>query len=122
MVLSQLLAQVNLGTFKGIGPLGEPTDIDWATGKFENAISITIAVMTIVAGIWFIYQFFIGAFEWLSAAGEKTQIQNAHKKLINGMVGLGVIVLSYALISIFGRMVGFSDILNPGALIKTLTP
>lgn len=108
----KLLAQVNLGTLKGLGPLGEITDNTDAFVKFTNILSTAIGIMTVSAGIWFIFQIFIGAFQWLSSGGEKQGVENARKRLSNAIVGLFVVVASYALISLVGLVFGI-NILSP---------
>lgn len=107
--------------FSGIGKLGAPTTAITPSGDlFESALSVTIGVMTVVAGIWFMFQFFAGAIEWLSSGGEKQAVQNAQKRLTNSITGILIVVLSYIFISIIGRIVGFDDILKPAKIIKTL--
>ena len=104
--MTRPLAGVNLGTLKGIGPLGQVGSLDEALLKFTNVISVTIGVITISAGIWFIIQMFIGAFQWLSSGGDKQTAENARKRLTNAVVGLFVVVASYALISLVGLIFG----------------
>jgi predicted anti-sigma-YlaC factor YlaD len=107
--------------FTGIGPLGEKVSdkIGVSTGLFERALSLSIGVMTVVAGIWYMFQFFSGALAWLSAGSDKNAIQGAQKKLLDATTGLVIIVLAYVLISIIGRIVGF-DVLNPASIINSL--
>jgi hypothetical protein len=103
--------------FTGLGSLAVPGDQAQATGLFEQALSVTVGVMTVVAGIWYMFQFFSAAISWLSAGADKNAVQNAQKKLLDSTTGLVVIVLSYVLISIIGRIVGFDLILNPASII-----
>ncbi len=105
--MTRLLAGVNLGTLQGIGPLGTVGSLSEALGKFTNVISTAIGIITIFAGIWFILQIFIGAFQWLSSGGDKQGAENARKRLTNAVVGLFVVVASYALISLVGLVFGF---------------
>ena len=123
----RLLSQIPIGTFDGIGPLGDKAlyatkAVDLAATKFELAISITIGVMTVIGGLWFIYQMFIGAIEWLGSAGEKQALQNAQKRITTSFIGLFVIIVSYGLILAVGNVLGLTKLLNPADLIKTLTP
>lgn len=121
-----LLSQVDLGTLKGIGPLGNEkgelsNSFTGAISRFNNIISLVLAVLTVSAGLWFIFQVFGGALAWLGSGGEKQALQNAQKRISNAIVGLLVVVLSYALISIIGRIFGL-DILQPfNALVGVKT-
>lgn len=111
----KLLADASLGTLKGLGWLGtldpgfETLD---AFSKFTNVFSTGIGILTVAAGIWFIIQIFAGAFQWLAGGGEKQALQNAQKRIINAVLGLFVVIFSYALISIVGLVFGIK-ILSP---------
>lgn len=120
------LAQKNIGTFEGLGPLGTGLDTTatppyLAIAKFIDVISKAIGVLTVSAGIWFIIQIFIGAFKWLVSGGEKQALQNAQKHITNAILGLFVVVISYALISLIGLFFGI-DMLNIKQTIINLAP
>lgn len=105
----------NLGTFEGIGTLAKDiTSGNDAFTKFTNTFSTGLAVLTVSAGIWFIIQIAGGAFRWLASAGEKESLQKAKKHITNAIFGLFVVIFSYALIGIVGKIFGF-DILSPAA-------
>ncbi len=89
--------------------------------NFEKLISTIIAVMTVVAGIWFIFTLFIGAIGWITAGGDKGAVETAKKRISNGLIGLVIVVISVFIVSLVGQILGF-DILNLAAAIKTLTP
>lgn len=119
------LAQKSIGTFEGIGPLGtglvSSTDPALAINKFTDVISKAIGVLTVSAGIWFIFQIMAGSFQWLSSGGEKQALQNAQKRITNAVLGLFVVVVSYAFISIIGLFFGI-DLLNIRETITNLAP
>lgn len=114
----------NLGTFggQGLGPLLDPSKLinqpGGAFSQFERIISSTVGVLTISAGIWFIFQIFMGAFQWLAGGGEKQALQNAQKRITNAIVGLFVVVFSYGLISLISGIFGI-EILDPAIIIQT---
>ena len=112
--MTHILAQ-NLGTFEGLGPLGKfamEKEGAPAFALFNSVFSTGIGVLTVSAGIWFIIQIFAGSFQWLASGGEKQALQNAQKRISNAVLGLFVVVFSYALISIVGLIFGI-DILSP---------
>ncbi len=120
--MTRLLAQTNLGTLEGLGSLGKSiTDEKIAFEKFTTVFSTGITILTVSGGIWFIIQIFAGAFQWLASGGEKQALQNAQKRISNAILGLFVIVFSYALISIVGRIFGI-DILSPAKPLITPPP
>ncbi|KKU29137.1 MAG: hypothetical protein UX80_C0019G0008 [Candidatus Amesbacteria bacterium GW2011_GWA2_47_11b] len=115
---------------EGIGPLGtaicDPAlrkcNIALALDKFDTILSVTVGVMTVVAGIWFIIQVFTASIEWLSSGGEKQHLQNAQKKLTHSFIGLFLVVAAYGIIIALGRIVGLDLLINPTKIIVWLTP
>lgn len=117
--MSHLLAQTNLGTFNGLGPLGNPPDSPLKT--FEDTISLIIGVLTIFAGLWFIFQMFAGASQWLASGGEKQALQNAQKRITHALVGLVLVLISYTLIALVGYIFGFR-ILDVSSTVLNISP
>lgn len=123
-MVHKLIAQTTrtLDPIEGLGPLGgeggvfNTPDPKVTLLKFENTISVTVGVLTISAGIWFIFQIFSGAYQWLASGGEKQALQNAQKRIGNGIIGLFVVVVSYTLIAIIGKIIGL-DILTPAQTV-----
>lgn len=113
------------GFFEGLGPLGDVAgkglalNIKNALKLFNTIISNIVGVMTIIAGIWFIFQFITGGIGWLSAGGDKAKLQAAQAKITQGIVGLIVVVIAFFLIDVVGALLGL-DILSPGEVIEKL--
>lgn len=106
-----------LGTLEGFGPLGKfALDIGTATNLFNKVISNIIAVLTISAGLWFILQFILGAWGWLTAGGDKSALENAQKKITNSLIGLVIVVAAIFLVDLIGKLLGL-EILRPGKFI-----
>lgn len=122
MIIEVLLAAERPlgGAFQGIGPLGATpvwgTTIGEVMNVFNKVISTIIAVLTISAGLWFILQFILGAWSWLSAGSDKASLENAQKKLTNSVIGLAIVVAAIFLIDLIGGLLGL-DILRPGKFI-----
>jgi hypothetical protein len=118
--MPKLLAEaVELGpgeSLKGIGPLAEPGSKEGAINLFNRVISNVIGFLTVVAGLWFVFQFVLGAIGWLSAGGDKVKTENAQKKLTQGVVGLVIVVAAVFLVDLVGGLLGL-DILSPGDVI-----
>jgi hypothetical protein len=110
-------------SFTGIGTLGIVKDTgEGVFGQFEGIISVILGVLTVSAGLWFIFQLFGGALQWLSSGGEKQALQNAQKRIVNAIVGLFLVVFSYVLIALIGHIFGL-NILSPwGALSGASAP
>lgn len=125
MINTKLLADLPLGQIggnQGFGPwgdVGKSTEISTSANAFTGIISKVIGVMTIVAGLWFILQFVIAGFNYMQAGGDSAKVRDAGAKITNAAIGLLTVVASYAIISLFGKMLGF-DILNPQDIITKL--
>ena len=129
MIEKILAAEIDLGPIggqpsEGFGPWGTLhlfRDVDIAAGYLTSILSKIIGIMTVIAGIWFFFILITGAFGYLTAGGDPKKIEGATKRISNGLIGLIVIFLAYALISLIGSFLGF-DILNPQEIIKQLGP
>lgn len=107
------------GGLQGIGPLGQFVQNSGggpAFVEFTNVFSTAIGVLTVSAGIWFIIQILAGSFQWLTSGGDKDGVQKAQKRLTNAIMGLFVVIFSYALITIVGTIFGI-NILSPIAAL-----
>jgi len=123
--MSKLIAQaVQFG-----GGFKPPTDAYSETGQttegtlsnLELFISNIIGVLTLLAGIFFIIYFILGAFKWVTAGGDSGKVGKARDEMVQGVLGLIIIVMAYGIIGIVGSILGL-DILNPAAVLETLVP
>jgi len=103
-----------LGPFAGLS-LGR-TEIG---PKFSGAISAIVGFLTIVAGLWFVFQFITGAIQWLASGGDKAGLQQAQQKITNSFIGLILVVAAIAIVSLVGEFLGFK-ILDPGSFIEAI--
>lgn len=107
------------GGFKGIGPLGAPSGAASGAGSgieiFGRFISSVIGLMTIIAIIWFVFTFIIGAIGILASGGDKASLEGARKKITTGIIGLVVVISAIFIIKLIGALLGI-DILNLGWL------
>jgi len=111
-VLAQRPVPIAPNAIQGIGPFGTNLGSGaLANSQFAKILSTIVGALTVGGGIWFIFQIIMGALNWISSGGEKTQLQGAQKKITNAVVGLTIIVGSLVIISVIGYMLGF-DILN----------
>lgn len=119
--ISVFAKEEELGRLEGSGLLGRTLnfaniDVTNAAGIFNRVLSIIIGVMTVAAGLWFLFQFFIGAFTWLTSGGDKVALENARKKITNAIIGLVIVVAAIFLIDLIGSIIGL-DILSPSKFL-----
>jgi len=124
MTISTLLAQqANFGS----NPVQAPSEVYAADltsdvlTQLESLISTALGFMTVIGSLYFIFFFFLAALKWLTAGGDSGKVQKARDEMIQGVMGLIVIVAAYGVIGLIGSIVGI-DILNPALLLRQLVP
>jgi hypothetical protein len=113
------MMQVSLGSLEGIGEIGSPTFIAGGASSFETIISLIIAVMTVVAGIYFLITLIAAAYNWIGSEGDKVKLKSAQDKITQAVVGLVIVIAAYAIVSLLGHALGFS-ILNPASIVNSM--
>ena len=119
MKLAQVVTVPIGPPINGPGPLGTPGT--GATTLFDTFLSSVIGVMTIVAGIWFLFQVFTGAIAIISSKGDKQALEAAKKKITTGLIGIVIVVAAIFLVDLVGTILGV-DFLSPGAFVDTISP
>jgi hypothetical protein len=124
MILVSLLADngTGLGTLRGLGPLGfegvDEITREEAFRLFNNVISIIIGLLTVIAGIWFLFQVIIAGYQWLSSGGDKASIAAARDKLSHALIGLIIVIMAFAIVSIVGTIMNI-DFLRPTTILES---
>jgi hypothetical protein len=120
MIIKPVLA-TSLGTLEGLGPLGKVGSKDQAVTRFNEVVSLVIGFLTVVAGLWFVFQFLSGAIGWLSAGGDKAKLQAAQGRITQAIIGLAVVIAAIFIIDLVGTLLGL-NILSPGDYILSIWP
>lgn len=102
---------------RGFGPLGLEGG-EAAPTVFTNLISGAIGLMTIIAGIYFIFILIAGAIAWLSSGGDKVAVENARKRITSGITGLIIVVAAIFIFRLIATLLGVEDILDPASFIQ----
>jgi len=123
---TKLLADVSLGTLKGIGKLGgENNNLNTAAGAagtFTGILSNVIGVLTILGIIWFVVILFLGAIGWLSSGGDKAKLEKAQKQITSAIIGLVIVLSAIFLADLAGTIFGMPNILSISDFILKLKP
>lgn len=104
--------------FEGPGSMGKPTGN--GVSGLASIISRAIGIMTIVAIIWFVFTFVLGVIGIIGSGGDKQALESARKKITTGAIGLLVVILALVIISLIGRFVGISNILDINTLFNLI--
>lgn len=109
------------GGFKGLGPLGlEGSDASDSLKIFNKVISSAVGLMTIIAGLWFIFILLGGAIGIISAGGDKAKLEEAKAKMTSGLIGIVVTVAAVFLVDLIGKLIGL-DILGGALRVENIT-
>lgn len=111
------------GSIRGIGPLGleniAPKGECSSIALFVDVMSKVIGILTICAILWFIIQFILGGFHWITASGDPKEIENARMQIIHAIIGLVIIFSAMIILSVVGLIFGV-HILDMENLIKNI--
>jgi len=88
---------------------------------FDKILSVVIAVITVLAGLWFLFTLVIGGIGIITAADNKQALEEARKKITTGLIGLVVVIAAIFLADLIGEIIGL-DILNAGPTLQNLSP
>lgn len=123
---SVLLATVASTTYAAITnpALGPEVGSTAALGTEPGALFVRQAVyfwnaIIVVGGLLVMGFFIIAAVEWITASGDSGKIQKARDKMIQGFIGLFVLVFSYLIINFVSFLLFGNQffILNPTAFM-----
>lgn len=123
----KLLAQttVNLGPINSITPGLSPNSTDVSInsggGALVKIISTFLGFLTTLAGLMFLIYFIFAALSWITAGGDKSKVEHARQQMTNAALGLIIVIASYAIAGIIGKVLGI-DILNPVPILMNLNP
>lgn len=75
--------------------------------KFLN-LGVTLAL--IVGSLFFFFTLLLGGIRWISSSGDKTQIEGAHKQITNALIGLAILLGTFAIIGLIEFLFGINII------------
>lgn len=106
---------------EGLGPFGSSPG--YGITGITSIVSSIIGIMTIAAGIWFLFQFIIGGFNWINAGGDKAKLQTSKDRLTNAFVGLIIVVAGWAILALAGTFFNVDfTVSDPDSLLRNLSP
>lgn len=114
-------SDTQLGCGGGFGPFADV----FCKGNFDvgnifnHGISSIIGFLTIVAGLYFMFQLITAGIAWVGSGGDKASVEAARSKIYNAILGLVIVVAAWVFVGIIGKFVGL-DILNAGGTIEQL--
>ncbi|MBI2309524.1 hypothetical protein HYU89_01375 [Candidatus Collierbacteria bacterium] len=115
------LTDIKAGNIGGLPDGYQAMPASDAPATLEKIISNTVGFFTVVGGLTFIIYIVLAGLTWITAREEDARLSKAKQMLTNALIGLALIVVSWAVAGIIGTIFGF-DILNPGKYIEMISP
>lgn len=94
-----LLPHLEIGTFFTISDFGQ-------------LVSGILGASLTVASLAFILYFVWGALGWLTAGGDKTQLETARQRISNAAIGLGLMAAAWAIYMLVIYVLGLGGVIN----------
>lgn len=117
-----ILADAPLEQIQGVpGPGYQNMPIGDAPSTLEMIISNTVGFLTVAAGLSFAIYILLAGLTWITAREESERISRAKQMFTNALVGLAIVVSSWAFAGIMQTVFGF-DILSPQKIIESIIP
>lgn len=116
-----IIGQNGQGAFGPLGDLSKLTNPGAVGNRITFVLSNIVGFLTILGGIWFMIQFLIGAFKWITSGGDKNNVEAAKEHLTHAVISLAILVAAYIITGLVGAIFGL-DILNPQNIISGLVP
>ena len=117
------IAQINetpLGKIGGL-PGGYQGSTAAAPTVFETIATNVVGFLTIAGGFAFIIYTIMAGLTWITAREEAERLSKAKQMFVNAIIGLAIVVSSWAIAGIFGELFGFK-ILNPASYLDKISP
>lgn len=115
-----ILADADLGKIGGL-PGGYQGSTAAASTVFETIATNLVGFLTIAGGFAFIIYTIMAGLTWITAREEAERLSKAKQMFVNAIIGLAIVVSSWAIAGIFGKLFGF-EILNPAKYLPGISP
>jgi len=89
-------------------------------GYFSNVVQGVFSIFMLVAVIYFIWHFLMGAFHFIDSSGDPKKLEEAQKQLTYAFVGLFIAFSVFAVLKIIGHIFGVTALEDLFLVIPTL--
>lgn len=73
-----------------------------------NVLSNALTIVFIVAAIIVLFFLVLGAFQWITSAGDKEKVKQARGTIIHALTGFAILALSLLIITVVGQIVNLN--------------
>src|SRR4030042_3142687 len=104
--VSQFIAQINPIGYPVLAPnfqsFNSPFDY------FNTILPTLITIGFVIGAVIFIFIFIVGAFQWITAGGDKGKLEDARHKITHAIVGLLVLLLFFIITQFVNAILGIN--------------
>ena len=90
------------------------------TSQVENILSQVIGFLTVVGVIYFAIQIILAGYSFLSSQGDKAKLEEARKRITNGILGLTIIVIAVGISALLANLLGIQDIFDINKMFQNM--
>jgi len=87
--------------------------------NITDLINLLLRVVFVVAALLVFGFLIIGALQWITSGGEKSKTEAARNKIVAAIIGLIIVVSSFAIMTLIVRILGFNDLNGVLSLLTT---
>lgn len=81
-------------------------------GGISLFLNNLIILIYVIASIIFVFMIIWGAVEWIMSGGNKESYTNAKNRIVHAIIGIVLLAISFAILSLIGSFLGF-QFFNP---------
>lgn len=82
------------------------------TTKPSVVISNALTIVYVAAAIVVLFFLVVGAFRWITSGGDKDAIGKARGTIINALIGLAILALSFLIVAVVGSILNINILGN----------
>ncbi len=88
------------------------------SGFFAALLPKLVTLVFIIGGLIFFFILVTGAISWITSGGEKQALESARSKITNGLIGIVILFVGFAVITFIERFFGIKILtIDIGSLI-----
>jgi len=114
-----LLPQITVGPITGIGSQLANPGANSGT-LLGNILTGAVGIMTAIGIIWFLFNIITGGIDIIGAGGDAQKVASARQKIVNGIVGIIILVSAIALVGLIAWILRIQDPLNINVWIQQI--
>ena len=76
------------------------------TSFLQKILQLGISLALVIGAIIFFFMLLVGGISWISGGGDKAKLESAQKKITHALIGLAILLSTFAIIKLVGYLFG----------------